>query len=184
MWKWLSRKLDLVIDGMFWGLGLVITLTFLLWLTGHAHAQDVSVGDSIALGTGRALGVETHAKQSMGSCWIARQVPHKQYDHAVVSAGINDPPGPCVEAVIKAIMARHVVVILPAPINSARAHVASVAAKYGLTTISYVCAGGCTKRNFHPRSYAEVANNVRAIWYGTVADRLRGQPAVHVLPHR
>lgn len=129
-----------------------------------AHARDLAVGDSIALGTGQALGVHTVARKNMGSCWIAGVAPGGSYDHVVISAGINDAPGRCVEEIVAKYAGMGEVVILPAAINSARAHVAGVAARYGARTVSYSCDGGCTKSNFHPGSYRSVASAVRRAW--------------------
>jgi hypothetical protein len=147
---------------------IVILFLALLVLVGlmeqKAKAADLAEGDSIALGTGRALGVPTHARQNMGSCWIVAHTPGGSFDHVVLSAGINDPPGPCLASLRARLTAKVVVWVLPAPINSARASVAAVAARWGDRTVSYACAGGCTRRNFHPASYAVVANAVRRAW--------------------
>ena len=144
---------------------IVLWFIVLLWPL-RSHAQDAAVGDSIALGTGQALGVPTYARSSMSSCWVLRHSPSGPFDRVVFSAGINDAPGPSVKALFDRVRARVVVVILPAGINSARAHVASEAAAHGFRPVSYTCAGGCTKRNFHPASYAVLAAAVRRAWSG------------------
>lgn len=143
---------------------LLLVTTMYSIIVGRAHAQDAAIGDSIALGTGRALGVPTYAEVGASSCWVLRHAPRRAYRHIVVSAGINDAPGSCVRALFASIVAARVVVILPAPINSARANVARWAASHGYATISYVCRGGCSKSNFHPASYAVVAAGVRRLW--------------------
>jgi len=132
----------------------------------HARVRGsaLMLGDSIALGTGRVLGVYTVARQSMGSCWVAARVPSGYFDLAAISAGINDAPGPCLEQIRAKIHARVVVWVLPAPINTARAHVEAVAARFGDATVSYACAGACSRVNFHPGSYAKVAADVRQAW--------------------
>lgn len=133
----------------------------------HAPAlPDAAIGDSIAAGTGSALGVSTYAKVGSSSCYISAHLPQGEFDHVVISAGINDAPGPCVDRILSTVRARTIVVILPAPINSARRHVASVAAQHGAFTVSYVCRGGCSRSNFHPGSYAVVAASVRRLWDG------------------
>jgi len=158
-WLWLGSTW-----GAFWfGVG-VLTILFFMLATWPANAADLALGDSIALGTGEALGVPTIARQSMGSCWIMDQTPTGYFDHVVVSAGINDPPGPCLNAIRAHLRAGAVVWILPAAINRARASVAAVASLWGDRTVSYACAGGCTKYNFHPASYATVAAAVRTAW--------------------
>lgn len=141
-------------------LGVCLTV----WFTPPAKAQDAAIGDSIAVGTGHALRVSTYAKTSMGSCWILAHMPRTQFDRVVISAGINDAPGPCVGKILATVKARIKVVILPAPINSARASVFRLAQQAGAFPISYSCKGGCTKHNFHPGSYGAVATSVRAIW--------------------
>ena len=129
-----------------------------------AKAEDLAVGDSIALGTGSALHVRTVATTGASSCAIAGQAPSGSFDHVVISAGINDAPGNCIEALAKKYAGSNVVWILPAAINSARAHVAAVAGQYGDKTVSYRCTGGCSRSNFHPGSYPAVAAAVRRAW--------------------
>jgi hypothetical protein len=128
-----------------------------------ALAGGLVLGDSIALGTGGAMHAPTIARKSMGSCWIAAHTPRFRGAWAVISAGINDAPGACVEAIRSRVRARRVVWILPAPINSARAHVEAVAAANGDRTISYSCPGPCSTSNFHPESYAALAGAVEAL---------------------
>lgn len=130
----------------------------------HAHAQDGSIGDSIAAGTGRALGVKTQARVGASSCWLLHHVTEWSFRYVVVSAGINDAPGPCVSAIFQRIVAKRVVVILPAPINTAYANVSRLALSHGFATIRYRCAGGCSKSNFHPASYTVLAAGVRHLW--------------------
>jgi hypothetical protein len=140
----------------------VIVIAFVVSCSILARASDVAVGDSIALGTGHALGVSTYGRVGAGSCEIVRRVPRGAYAHAVISAGINDGGG-CVAAVRARVRAGVVVWILPAPINPGRAAVLA-AVRPGDGTVSYACAGPCTKSNFHPASYAVVAAAVRAAW--------------------
>jgi hypothetical protein len=121
-------------------------------------------GDSIAEGTGHALGVPTFAHSGSGSCWIAEHSPELfKVNVDVISAGINDPPGECLELIRRRVHARIVIWILPAPINSARAHVLEVARAHGDLTVSYRCDGACTPFNFHPASYEALADDIRAL---------------------
>jgi hypothetical protein len=136
----------------------------LVVLLSLSSLPNAALGDSIAAGTGSALGVSTYAKVGSSSCYILAHTPRIAFNHVVISAGINDAPGRCVAALLNRVRARDVVVILPAPINSARAHVARLAAKHGVRTVSYTCTGGCTKHNFHPGSYLAVARAVRELW--------------------
>jgi hypothetical protein len=115
----------------------------------------IVIGDSLAVGFGAAAHIETHARVSASSCAIASFAPSGPADVIVVSAGINDPPGRCLDSLRARLHARRIIWILPAPINSARAHVAAVAAAHGDTTCSYVTG----PRSFHPRSYAALVRS-------------------------
>jgi hypothetical protein len=141
-----------------------VLLLVLLILTGEikpAKAENAAIGDSIALGTGHALHWSTYARQGMGSCWIYAHMPRRHFDSVVVSAGINDPPGACVAQLFNLLDASRVVVIQPAPINSAAAHVYLLSVSHGFMKVGYACRGPCTKNNFHPASYGAVAASVR-----------------------
>ena len=142
----------------------IALLVFSVSTMSKAWAADLAYGDSIALGTGSALRVQVSAKVGASSCSIAARAPGGHYEHVVISAGINDPPGACLDAIRKAVSAGQVVWVLPAPINSARAHVLAVAQRWGDKTVSYSCAGGCSRRSFHPGSYAALAAEVRRAW--------------------
>lgn len=134
------------------------------FLVKEANAEDLAVGDSIALGTGQALHVRTVAHEGMGSCWILQHAPGGAFDHVLISAGINDAPGRCIEQIRAKYAGAKVVWVLPAAINAARAHVASVAAAHGDKVVAYRCRGGCSKSNFHPASYPSVAAAVQNAW--------------------
>lgn len=143
----------------------LLMIAVLLMGVHRAHAENLAVGDSIAVGTGQALHVLTVAKINAGSCtWILPNAPSGSFEHVVISAGINDPPGSCIEAIRAKYAGVKVVWILPAPISSARAHVAAVARANGDMTVSYRCRGRCTKTNFHPASYPSVAAAVQRAW--------------------
>ncbi len=131
--------------------------------TKAAEASDLVLGDSIALGAGRALHLPTRARVGAGSCEIASwMLAYRAYGHVVVSAGINDG-GACVRVLRDRLDARKVIWILPAPINAGRAAVLA-AMRAGDRSVSYACKGPCTKRNFHPGSYARVASDIRRQW--------------------
>lgn len=119
----------------------------------------IALGDSIAAGTGAALHVETHARVGASSCAILRMVPGGSYDVAVISAGVNDPPGRCLEDIRTRMHARRIIWILPAPINSARAHVSAIAAEHGDKTVSYIPGPD----HLHPRSYSELARKLEGL---------------------
>ena len=165
MFEWAMLRLAAKVFG-----ALLLLLAILTSCTYLAHASDMAVGDSIGIGTGHALGVSTYGRVGAGSCEIVRRVPRATYRFAVISAGINDG-GACVAAVRARVLAQRVVWILPAPINPGRAAVlAAMRPEDG--SVSYDCAGGCTKSNFHPASYAVVAAAVRAAWGTTWQDTL------------
>lgn len=141
----------------------VLAWVLVLMTTPKAHASDLVLGDSIALGTGRALGKPTVARKGAGSCEIADWLPRRGgYGHVVISAGINDQ-GLCVQAIRRGLRAKRVIWILPAPINAGRSMVLAVMRK-GDRAVSYACDGPCTRTNYHPASYRAVAASVRRVW--------------------
>ncbi len=118
------------------------------------------IGDSIALGTGTALHVETRARVGAPSCEILRKVPGGRYDVVVISAGVNDPPGRCLEAILA-----------PASTPAAsfgycrrfdqqrsRPMWPRLLCEHGDRTVSYVPG----PRPSAPRSYSELAHKVRS----------------------
>jgi hypothetical protein len=122
------------------------------------------LGDSIALGTGHALGIPTTARSGAGSCKIMSWVTRRHFDHVVLSAGINDN-GKCVAALRARIHAEHVIEIIPADINHAAFAVWNSVKVYGDKYVVYECPGArCTRKNFHPASYQELAAAVRRVW--------------------
>jgi hypothetical protein len=136
-----------------------------MMLAALALISTLVVGDSIAVGAGGALHATTYAHKGWSSCAIYAMLTTRQpthVDRVVVSAGVNDPPGECVEAIFRdfAPFAGEIVVILPPPINSARAHIAAVAARYGAKTVSYIPG----RDHLHPRSYPELARTIRSVW--------------------
>lgn len=146
------------ISADFWiwviGIAFVFAMAFVL----PAFAGDAAIGDSLALGTGRALGVPTYAVERKSSCWILGHLPRSGFDHAVISAGTNDPPGRCIAAIRARIHARHVVWILP--VNGARAPVAALAHLYGDPVVAYRPG----RDGIHPPAYAPLARAVLAAW--------------------
>ena len=98
---------------------------FLMALAGHSLASSLALGDSLALGFGRASHMHTSARVGKSSCWIAKRVPRKHYDFILISAGTNDEPGPCIERVRSEVNATTVEWVLP--VNGARSHVLQVA---------------------------------------------------------
>lgn len=142
----------------------VLIMTVFIATMRFAKAQDAAIGDSIALGTGEALGVETYARTGVSSCYILGHMPNRYFDHVVISAGINDPPGACLGAILDRVRAHTVTLIVPAAINSAAQNVFRLAAVHRVELVSYQCWHGCTKWNFHPASYGRLAIDVRKTW--------------------
>ena len=125
-----------------------------------ASANTLALGDSIALGTGRAMHVQTVARVGASSCAIVRFTPRGHFDRVVISAGVNDAPGRCLSKVLDTVDAEEVVFILPPGINSARAAIGKLARDTGHKTVSYVPG----RDGLHPRSYPAVAAAVARAW--------------------
>jgi hypothetical protein len=123
-----------------------------------ASASNLAIGDSLAVGAGAALGVPTIAGVSWSSCFIARVTPRARYDHVVISAGVNDPPGRCIAAIRARISAGSVVWLRP--VNGAGPTVDRVAAAHGDTVLTYATG----RDHVHPGSYGAVAAAVRRAW--------------------
>ena len=77
--------------------------------------MTIVIGDSLAVGFGAAAHIETHARVSASSCVIASFAPSGSADVIVVSAGINDPPGRCLDSLRARLHARRITWILPGP---------------------------------------------------------------------
>lgn len=146
-----------------WLLLLIIWLLLCILCKMPAYSAELALGDSIAVGTGQALGVETRAKVGASSCAIVAFVPAGHYDRAVISAGVNDPPGRCVFAVRGRLDAARVVWIRP--IRGSGPAVDLAASAFGDRVIYYRPG----RDGLHPASYAAVARDVRAAWGDMVA---------------
>ena len=120
---------------------------------------DVGVGDSIAVGTSRALHIPVYGKERKSSCWILQHMPLQlASEHVVISAGVNDAPGPCVGRIRARVSSSHVCWIRP--INGAGHTVDLIAAAYGDRVLLYKIGAD----HLHPASYAAVASDVHACW--------------------
>ena len=129
---------------------LLMLLAFAIPLATPAAAGDLALGDSLALGLGRALGIATIARIGISSCSIVGMAPRGHYDRVVLSAGTNDPPGRCIEAIRQKLNSGRVEWVVP--VNGARAHVIAVANAHGDTLLFYAAG-----RNWpHPRAYWNV----------------------------
>ena len=138
---------------------IIVCIAAVIFACGAADASTLAWGDSLAKGTGAAMGVKTVARVGASSCAILGSAPRGHFDRVVISAGTNDPPGACVEAVREAIDAGRVVWILP--INGARKTVLAVARAHGDSVVTYAP----SRRNWpHPRNYGPLAKAVEAAW--------------------
>ena len=117
-----------------------------------AHGQDLSLGDSLALGFGQASHLPTRAVVGASSCRILGMTPSGHYDFVLLSAGTNDVPGRCIEAIRARLDADHVEWVLP--VNGSRRHVQEVAAANGDSVLTYTPGRG---RGWpHPARYFDV----------------------------
>ena len=122
----------------------------------------LALGDSIALGTGRAMGCSTVARVGASSTAIVRMahdLPRARV--TVLSAGSNDPASPMLRANLETMRARAsgvVVWIVPRDARAASV-VLSAARAHGdrHVDLSTLASGD----GVHPRSYATVARRVR-----------------------
>lgn len=112
----------------------------LMGLAGPSYASGIAIGDSLALGFGRASGMNTSARVGISSCMIRGYVPSRHYDTVLISAGTNDVPGKCVGQ-IRQLVANRVHpsrVYWIIPVNQSRGNVLRVSAQWGDTSVFYV----------------------------------------------
>jgi hypothetical protein len=113
-------------------------------------ASELALGDSLAVGFGQASHMHTSAIVGIGSCRIAAMTPRQHFDFVLISAGTNDPPGRCIEAIRAKIDCGKCEWIVP--VNGARNHVLQVARQYGDALLFYAAG-----RNWpHPSFYWNV----------------------------
>lgn len=139
---------------------IALLLSVLLITTAVASTTEI-VGDSLTVGVSQIIHANrVVAKVGMSSCWIAKRAPTKEYDIAILSAGTNDVPGPCIERLRNKIHAHKVIWIVP--VNGARQHVLSVAAAHGDSVAYYIPSK--SKRVFpHPNSYRPLAKTIKGL---------------------
>ena len=118
------------------------------------------LGDSIAEDLGKYAHLPYSAKSGISSCRILRDyIPPKHYDRVIVSAGSNDPPGRCVEAIRAAVVQRvrpSVIQWVVPAVPGARGHVLAVARSHG-DWVLWFTAG---RDHVHPRSYKEITKQM------------------------
>ena len=117
-------------------------IVLLLTAATPAYGGSIANGDSLAVGFGQASRVTTIARVGASSCEVLGMIPSAHYDSVLLSAGTNDPPGRCIEAIRAKMNASHIKWV--APVNSARSHVLQVAAGYGDTLLYYTPGDGRT----------------------------------------
>lgn len=121
--------------------------------------MDLCLGDSLSVGVAALLHCQMIARVGVSSCWVAQRAPARFFDHIVVSAGTNDPPGRCIEQLRERLRGGNIVWVLP--VNGARDHVASVARSSGDGVCVYSAGRGL---GVHPSSYGPLAACVAARW--------------------
>jgi hypothetical protein len=132
-----------------------IMLFSALWW-GNVSPSVVVVGDSIAVGVGQAMDVPTFARVGATSCEIYQQLPnHIDNKTVILSAGSNDPPGPCLVPLRQAITG-NVIWILPID-EKTRNHVLTIAKERGDGFIDFLPAAD----NVHPKSYVHLAERLK-----------------------
>lgn len=123
---------------------------------------DVAIGDSIAVGVGQAMHIETRARVGASSCWIYKHLPKGDYDTAIISVGVNDGDSKhCIEEVRNNVHARRVIWILPAAY--ATDEVKAVAEKWGDTVVTYTTGTGKTWPHPPRYDYAPLARTIRKL---------------------
>ena len=120
---------------------LVIAIALLLAFPPKARGGELALGDSLALGFGQASRMPTRAIVGEPSCpnkrrpGILSMVPAEHFGFVLLSAGTNDVPGRCIEAIRAKINADKVQWVVP--VNGARNHVLAVASAHGDATLFY-----------------------------------------------
>ena len=115
-----------------------------------AGLSALAFGDSLALGFGQASHMRTLAIVGIGSCALLAITPTSHFDFVLLSAGTNDPPGPCIEAIRAKLMADRVEWVVP--VNGARLNVIAVAKSRGDALLYYAAGPNWP----HPRAYWNV----------------------------
>jgi hypothetical protein len=117
-----------------------------------------AIGDSIAVGTGRAARCAVYARESIPSATILKNYSVNA-DFCVISAGSNDPNNPRLKQNLQGIRARQkcgrVVWLLPVHPRAARI-VRAVAAMHGDMALGFVPGPD----RVHPKSYRAVARDL------------------------
>lgn len=115
----------------------------------------VAVGDSIAVGTGQAMGCEIRAHVGWSSRKIVNLANGVRSELCVISAGSNDPNNPKLLLNLKTIRGKIdcVKVIWIQPINKKAASAVRSARKNGDSIVTFLP----SKDNVHPKNYSALA---------------------------
>ena len=118
----------------------------------------VAVGDSIAVGTGQALGCEIRAHEGWSSSKIVNLANGVRSELCVISAGSNDPNNPKLLLNLKTIRGKIdcVKVIWILPVNVTAANIVKKAA--GRDRVIGFVPG---KDHVHPKSYKNIAKTIK-----------------------
>lgn len=115
----------------------------------------VAVGDSIAVGTGQALGCEIRAHVGWPSSKIVNLANGVKSELCVISAGSNDPKNPKLLINLKTIRGKLdcVKVVWIQPVNKTASSAVRNAARAGDKIVSFTP----SKDNVHPKNYNTLA---------------------------
>jgi hypothetical protein len=138
---------------------ITLCLILVMGICSSSYASDLALGDSIAVGVGAALSIETVGKVGASSCAVLGYTPSGHHNRVVISAGVNDPPGRCDLAIRQKLRGSKVIWILPAT-TSARKNIENISRVFGDVTVSYIVG----RDGIHPRSYQELAARILAAW--------------------
>jgi hypothetical protein len=144
-----------------WLLGSLVALLLIVilgLLATPAWSSELALGDSLALGFGQASGMPTRASVGVSSCRILHMTPTMHFDFVLLSAGTNDPPGRCVEALRARLNAGRVQWVVP--VNAARSRVLAVASAHGDATLFYTPGARSWP---HPGSYWNVKGRCKPV---------------------
>ena len=118
--------------------------------------SDLALGDSIALGTGQVMHIETVAKIGASSCWISKHIPKGEYSTVIISAGVNDGNGPhCIREIRSQVKADRVIWIRPIKYTSELVN--QIAKEFGDTVVTYSVGSD----GLHPNDYSQIAHKIK-----------------------
>jgi len=151
---------------LLWSLFGMLLIVILGMLVTPVWSLELALGDSLALGFGQASGLPTRAVVGEPSCpnrrahrpGIVNMVPAGHFDFVLLSAGTNDAPGRCIEAIRAKLDADKVQWVVP--VNGARSHVLAVAGAHGDATLFYTPGARSWP---HPAAYWDVTGRHKAV---------------------